>query len=127
MTCYVENDTVFSRYAETGMLRPAVLIHGPDDMILKYGDYDKLLPALTMYTKSYQSLGEKAAAGLQLVALDALSAEKQCYVINRMMNYTSSGFVTAFSEHIHSSDCMEWLNAEIERVPIDLEVNKTNG
>ncbi len=117
MTCYVENGTVFSIYTKTGMLRPAVLIHGPDDMILKYGDYDALIPALKMYEKSYQSLGD-SASGLKLVALDALTAEEKCYVINRMMNYTASGFVKAFSEHICDPDGVEWLYAEMERVPV---------
>lgn len=93
---------------------PAVVIIPEDDMILKYGNAKELVPYL-----------EKAAAAFDGALLfefnkAQFSKEEIAYVMSRMMEFTATGFVKAFAEHVALPDCHEWLSAEMKRIPINV-------
>ena len=97
--------------------RPAVLIDGVADYIIKYGDYDNLQAYLEKFSKSYERIGDNPEQ-LKLVDLSALTADEQLYIVTRMLNFTATGFVKAFSEHLYHPNVIDWLHEEMARVPI---------
>lgn len=118
--CYVQNNILYNANSDNSIENPSVLIYSPEDMIMKWGDYNKLRPYLDRYVKSYSLVGEDNPTKVQLINLSALSADEQCYIINRMVNYTATGFVKAFAEHMLESNALDWLHAEMKRFPYPL-------
>ncbi len=99
----------------TPIAHPAIVVIPEDDMLLKYGNADKLMQYL-----------EKIATAIDdavLFEFDKLqfSKEEIAYVMSRMMEFTATGFVKEFAEHAMLPDCHEWLSAEMERIPINVE------
>ena len=115
--CYVQNGTLYGAYSNNSIGNPSILIYGPDDMIMKWGNYDKLQPHFDRYVRSYAAVGEDDSTKVQLINLSALTVDEQCYIINRMITYTATGFVEAFAEHIFKPDALDWLHAEMQRFP----------
>jgi len=97
--------------------KPAVLIDGPDDRLIKYGDYDRLQLQLEKKAKTYELIGDNPEQ-LRLVGLSALTVDEQLYIITRMLNFTATGFVKAFYEHLYNPNIIDWLHEEMARVPI---------
>ena len=100
---YANNDQLF-RTEDDGILRPdtdavvdrpTILIDAENDLLLKWGGYDKV----SMIAAKYESLaGIEGMPQVTLFQLNQLTAEEQAYVINRMLRYSASGFVRNFAE-----------------------------
>lgn len=100
--------------------KPAIQIAANEDMFIRVGDYDTLLKQFTIETERLQKAGMRDMFQQAVISLENLSAETACYVIRRMTEYTASGFIKAFYQHLLQEDIMDWLQAEIKRVPIPM-------
>lgn len=116
--CSVDNGMVFDNEAGVYVKDPTLLIDADSDILLKWGARTNIETHFAERKKVYFKMYQPNPQTIRLICLDKLSADEQCYVLNRMVNYTQSGFVKAFVEHARASDAMEWLHAEMERVPI---------
>ena len=108
----VNNGVLYDSNTSGVFKHPAVLIESESDILIKYGELDSLLE----YQRSFASVATIVPS--LVISLESLTVYQQAYVVNRMMNYTQTGFVKAFAEHILSQDFIEWLEWEINRVPI---------
>lgn len=112
VACYVNIGELRNGHTDEIIHNPAVLVDAESDIIYKYGEAQHI-----------QSLCEKynqAGFTVALFALDDLSVGMQCYVIRRMLEYTASGFVQKFVAMSSTPDALQWLQSEIERIPIDI-------
>jgi len=105
---------------------PAVIIDPQCDIIHKWGNAGALEPVLVRYQEGMDKVNdlfpdEKPEIGY-LISLSSLPVEKQAYVICRMVEYTASGFVAKFYDKINQPTAGIWLEAEIQRIPIDVTI-----
>ncbi len=107
--CYVKEDKLWNAISNSYINHPAVLVDTEADGIIKYGEAKELAPYLAEYQKV------PGLTGVMLIELGNLSAEEQAYLINRMMNYSASGFVRKFTEKMYSPSARKWLQSEMQR------------
>ncbi|MBO5435317.1 hypothetical protein J6A31_05830 [bacterium] len=119
--CYVKYGVVFAASSDISLIKPAVLVNGEDDMILKWGNYDSLIPHLNKFVDSHILIGEDPD-NVKLIDLSYLTAEEQCYIINRMMTHSASGFVRNLVNRLSDETAKEWLASEMARLPQPLVV-----
>lgn len=104
---------------------PAVLIDPSSDMIHKYGEAANLLSILVKWQESISKVNEILNESYPdepeniavLVELDRLSTTEQAYVINRMLLFTATNFVSNFYKAVMEKDD-RWLTNEMERLNI---------
>lgn len=107
--------------------RPALLIDKSSGCIHGYGDAESLTAKFVKMAAAYNSAGMKDMTD-DLLLMDfsnawykGMSNEEVCYVLRRAVEYTATSFQPALVEHCTQSDFQEWLRAEMQRFPIDLE------
>ena len=115
--CIVDNGRVFDNEAGVYVEQPTILIDADGDTLLKWGTRSQIEAIYEARKDAYLKLYQDNPQTICLICLDTLAVDEQCYILNRMINYTQSGFVKAFAEHATSPDAVEWLRAEMERVP----------
>lgn len=132
---YVRCDSLY-RPDGTEIENPAILIT-KDDIFCKYGDVDLVTREFDRRVNAYASVGfTEEVANLVMVSFDTflgLPTETIAYIIRRGMEYTATGFVAKLAYLISNpnnykdaneqASCIKtWLDAEIERIPIDVTV-----
>jgi len=113
---YVQYGELFNGYSNVPMKNPAVLIDREDDILLKVGEYDKLVGLEAHFAMGARIMGKDDS--IMTISLASLSKEEACYVIRRMQEFTASGFVKKFGEKIFDADVKEWLSSEMGRIPL---------
>lgn len=98
---------------------PSILIDGENDIFLGWGNTEAMYAKMKASNALFTTLGVETP--LTVVDLSPLPKDVACYIIRRMMEYTASGFVWRFLEHQDDPNALEWLAAEMQRVPIALE------
>lgn len=91
---------------------PTILIDPEDDVFHGWGEDRTINPKCANIN----------AAGFRLVTVDLsnLPVETAAYIIIRMTRYTQSGFVKNFYEHQTDPNALDWLAAEMRRIPINI-------
>ena len=134
---YLYDGTIFTSEG-TGLKNPAILIT-KDDMFSKYGEQESIQKEFDRRIASYAAMGfMDDVENIVMVSFDTflgLPVEMVAYIIRRSMEYTATGFVAKLAYLIsnpnHYKDANEqtsyiktWLDAEMERLPIDVTVNE---
>lgn len=115
--CYVKRGRLYNGIYDEPIKSPAILIDARSDTVIKWGEQDELQSYYDRYIEAYTQMRIKH--DISLLALSELTADEQCFVINRMMNHTLSGFVKAFAEHAKAETeeqktaAREWLAAKM--------------
>ena len=132
---YVYNGTIFTSEG-AGIKNPAILIT-KDDIFSKYGEQEVIQKVFDRRTAAYASMGfMDDVENIVMVSFDTflgLPIETVAYIIRRGMEYTATGFIAKLTYLISNSNnykdaneqasCIKtWLDAEMERIPIDVTV-----
>lgn len=106
---------------------PALLVDKSTGCVHGYGDAGSVSAKFMNMATAYNQNGLKEMAD-DLLLMDfsnayykGVSNEEICYILRRAVEYTATSFQTALCEHATKPDFKEWLKAEMDRVPIDLE------
>ena len=97
--------------------RPSVFISGEEDLIYRWGSYDILSEMMSQYAEEFKKYSY--VMSFEVYELTGLPVEIQWYVINRMMNFTATGFIHDFATNVCEYDDMEWLKSEMKNVPLE--------
>ena len=114
--CEVRNNKFYCNESCSYIDTPAVLIDVVNDTLLKFGEYDALQQYFDATMTAYSAIGINI--DIKLVNISTLNPDEQCYVVNRMLNYTLSGFVKEFAAKLGAKDSFDWLHNEMQRVVI---------
>lgn len=113
--CIVRDARVYDRETQMYIEEPSMLIDGEGDTLLKWGAYINI----SAYYEKHNTTLSSILGTVTLCSLTALSPKEQCYVLNRAMSCTLSGFIKNLYERSESPDLKEWLASEMERVPLN--------
>lgn len=123
---YMYNGSLCSAVTENAIERPAVLIDHKSDVFLAYGEYEDVQKKFKKYTDNprmaqiYSDLVVIALSDDMTHSDDQLSKEQICYIINRAMAFTASGFCTKLYTHCMAGDLIPWIQSEMRRLPLNL-------
>lgn len=106
--CQVKNNALYAIFSNKRVNFPTLLID--DDSLVVWGEYDSVQQYYSALLIG--DIGKKV--NLKMIELDFLTAEMQAYVINRMMNFTMSGFTRNFVKQSESNLGLSWLKNEME-------------
>ena len=94
---------------------PAVLVDPEADCFHGWGENAAMSKKLDDVAKKSDGLFR-----LTMVDLSKLPKDMACYVIVRMIEYTASGFIKNFVGQAENPTAMDWLRAEMDRVPVSV-------
>lgn len=106
--CYSKDNVLYMTRGNKRVDFPTLLID--DDTLVLWGEYD-----IIQQYYSAVSIGDTAGVlHTKIIELDFLTAEMQAYVINRMMNFTMSGFARNFVKQSENNLGLTWLKNEMK-------------
>lgn len=120
---YVYAGSIYSETTGGIVEEPAILVDVRTGTLHGTGEADVLLAKLD------EAGGKAVRAGCPDLTADwvvlrladpehGMSREMQCYVLNRCIEYTASGFPSRLCREAAAGTAIEWLEAEMARVPI---------
>lgn len=101
----------------TVLEQPALFFDASNDTLLRIGEFTKLEPIMMDTRARMLSVG-LPVQGLMILCFDHLPPEKICYVLNRALLYTQSGFLKKLSQTLSMKNPEAWLDAEMNRIPL---------
>lgn len=114
----IEDGTIVAGLSDRPIEHPALVIDETTGTLHKFGDAAHVHDAYDGMCRKLAATG--LADGLVLIEMDdmAMTREEQAYVINRCVLYTASGFQTGLCRHVKQGDALEWIRAEMARLPL---------
>lgn len=112
--CEIRNNNLFLNGIPIKTL--GVIIDAVSDSLIKLGEYEDIKSYAEYTITAYSKIN--ANTDIRLFKLANLSLEEQCYVANRMFNYTQTNFIRNFANNCNSNNGIEWLHNEMQRVKI---------
>lgn len=127
-TIYLENGSVWSAMTGCAIENPAILVDKDSDVLLKYGEANAVRKYYNRVLTSYQTTGRNPdnfvliELDSEVYDLDSMSNSRtiQCYILKRAIEYSASGFLPNLIDHIAKGDVADWLEEQMQRVPLDL-------
>lgn len=99
---------------------PTILIDYEADIIHKYGNYESIAPMLPKYQQILNICDSEETAMLIQLDTTTLTSEQIAYIICRMVEFTATGFVKDFTDHITKPNVKQWLDSEMQRIQINV-------
>lgn len=121
-TVYVENGSIYTMNGNI-LASPSIIfisnINEDYDTLLKYGNLEQLE---RMFPKCAQLSRIDPEDKVYLISFNdfCLNPEQICYIIRRATEFSGTIFLRCLLSSIKTSGFAAWLEAEMERVPIDV-------
>ncbi len=117
----VQDGSIYDRMSETTIEAPAMIINEETGTLHAYGNRGDVKSRYEAMIAKIRAAG-LPTDGITYLELDCMrmTREEQCYVLIRCVEHTASGFQSALCRHMKSDDALEWLQHEIQSVPIDV-------
>ena len=112
--CEIRNNALFLNDIPIKTL--GIIIDAVSDSLIKLGEYEEIISYAEYIITAYSKINVKT--DIRLFKLDNLSLEEQCYIVNRMFNYTQTNFIRNFANNCNSNNGIDWLHNEMQRVKI---------
>ena len=97
--------------------RPALFMDVGADTLLKWGEYD----SVKRYSDSWKGVFDVLGCKGKMLTLSKVDVKDACYIIQRSMLYTLSGFLVKVAEKWGTEGFKDWLEEEKKRIPLELE------
>lgn len=117
--CYVNADNLVETQYGVVLREPSIHIIAEDDIFVRFGEYSVLQNKAEIESSYLFKSGLRVPVQI-IMSLSGLQPDFACYVIRRMVEYSSTGFVRDFYERGKDRDCLEWLKNERLRIPINV-------
>lgn len=114
-----------SLYTPDGRIieNPSILIDG--DVFLKYGEFDVVNNYFSRvvegYTSMLQSIHELGLIRFDKYSSSEFTVKDICYILRRCMEFSASGFAEKLRLNFGTSEFLDWLRSEQERIPLQVE------
>ena len=100
-----------------GLERPALLVDTESDVLLAYGNYIDVKTKFDKYTG--KKVPTELKKNIAMFTFDNLPNKDVIYILRRAIDYTASGFIRNLAQKYCEPDFMDWLKAEMLRVPVE--------
>lgn len=114
--CENRNGKFYITITEDFIGKPAILVDVSGDSLLKFGEFELVSKIAEKLKPAFDAT--QISNDIKVLDLKNLSVDEQVYVVNRMLEYTASGFIPKFVNKSTDINFKDWLKSEMERVVI---------